>query len=310
MNGMLPKHKTLIAAMTAVLLLCACGWILLVRPRQQLVNEGIETLSRKRESLRKRGWPLDRERLEVLLEERRRILEGDGRALAGLNARSEQVLHHATSLFRPQIQSRFGSDELFVRNASNIDFREAFNQLQHRCAGEGIWLAPEVLNLSETASTPYTYQVLLQVWTLDRLVDLVLDHRLLVAAHGGVEVSAGRRRHPAAGISMRPVKAYYLSAGSRQPYLVEIPVHMRLEGDLADVRQFLGSLVTETDFIPPMHAEIYAADPGDDANRTDTGVLIQRVTLDVVCSSFFQFPFADEGSADPGNTGVRPPGGV
>lgn len=304
-----PRHRAL--ALVALLLaaLASCAWLFVVRPLRQGVEETAAALVEKRNSLRKRGWPLEPDHLASLLADRRRVLEGDGqRGDPGLTARSEQVLARATAMFRERVRKQFGTDETFLRNASNIDFQEALDALRRRCLAENIRLAPEVLNLSDETSTPYTYQLLLQVWTVDRLVDLVLDHRLRVGTDPGIRARAGDHEHPAAKIRVQQIKAYYTDSDSRQPYALEVPVQMTLRGEMGDVRRFLLALVTAPDFLPPVRFEFYAADPAEAGRGSGIEAQAAEVLLDVTCSAFFAFPQGGAQARDPGKPAAGSPG--
>jgi len=304
------KRQTLAVVMLLVAAACSLTWLLVVRPQRQRVVDGRGALAAKHTSLRQRGWTLERDKLERLLAERLRVLDGNGAGDPGLRLRSEQVRQHATSMLRDRIQKEFQSPEAFVRNASNIDFREAFTSLQRRLAEEGIWLAPEVLNLSEDSSVPYTYQLLLQVWTVGRLVDVVLENRLQVLADPKVRVRSGSGEKAAARIRVQPVEAYYLEGNSPVPTLLGIPVSLRLSGQLDDVRAFLLSLTAAGNFIPPVSVEIYAADPRARHGQGADGGAMARVEVDVTCSAFFAFPGGEVSAPAPGTAaaGARPGG--
>ena len=63
-----------------------------------------------------------------------------------------------------------------------------FNRLQQKLAARNIRLAPRVLHLAEDSSSPYTYQLMLQAWTLDLLTDLILDSGLRIRTDPAVTV--------------------------------------------------------------------------------------------------------------------------
>ena len=299
-------YRTLGASTLFVIVACWVSWFLLVRPLRQAVRDSREEVASKRRSLTKRGWPLQRQKLEGLLAERKRLLEGDGKDDPGLEARSEQVLYHATSMFRERIRQSFASELSFVKNASNIDFREAFNHLLRQAAAKNIWLSPKVLNLSEETSSPYTYQMLLQVWTVERLLDKVLDARLLVAAHESEKVKVGNYVHPAAKVEVQPIKAYYLTADGGQPYLLEVPVRLMLKGRINDVRNFLATLTAAPDFLPPMHVEILAEAPKPAKRKKEDETMgPDDVRMHVICSAFFAFPYGEIKKAEKKTKSVR-----
>lgn len=313
MSSMPYRYRVLAAVMLVVMVACLLVWLLGVRPYRVRAQEEREALVEKHKSLRQRGWTQDRESLERLLGERTRLLDGAGSGQPGLKLRAEQVRQYANAMFRERIQPAFPSSEAFVRHASNIDFREAFNALQRRFASEGIWAAPEILNLSEESSNQYTYQLLLQVWTLDRLADVILAHRLRVLTDPTVTVRAGGRDQPAARISLEPLMAYYLEPESPLPYLLGIPVRVRLQGDLARVREFLLALTAEGNFLPAVEVEVYADDPRALRRRPDDADRDSQVILDVTCSAFFVVPGGEAPPPSrpaPATTKSQPPEGV
>ena len=214
MSKVLPRHRLLAVIMLIAVALAALAWLVVVRPQRQQWRDGLKLLDEKRSALQRRGWTLDQAKLQQFLDSRMLVLDGNGAAEPGLKLRAEQVQQHAAAMFRERIQKGFQTPDGFVRNAANIDFREAFTDLQRRLAGDGIHLAPEVLHLSEDSSLPYTYQLLLQVWTLDRLVDLVLENHLQVMTDPKAKVRTATGELPAARITMQPIVAYYLEAAS------------------------------------------------------------------------------------------------
>jgi hypothetical protein len=293
MNQMLPRHRLLAVIMAIVAALAMLAYWAVVRPLRQQRGEGLALLDETRTELQRRGWPLDQEKLQQLLDSRTRALEGSGTAQPGLKLRAEQVQRHATSMFNQLVQKDFQTADGFVRNAANIDFREAFTDLQRRLAGEGIQLAPEVLRLAEDSSLPYSYQLLLQVWTLERLIDLVLENHLQVATDPKVKVRTGAGEQPAASITMQPIVAYCHEAASPLPYLLAVPVRVRLTGQIDEVRSFMLALTSTGNFLPPEHVELYAEDPRVQRTRTLENGGPGRVVLDLTCSSFFTFPGGD-----------------
>jgi hypothetical protein len=304
----MPRRRLLAAVMLVAAALAALAWLVVVRPQRQQRRDGLDLLAEKRKALQRRGWPLDQEKLQQLLDSRTRVLEGDGAGQPGLKLRAEQVQQHATAMFRQRLQEKddFKTADVFIRKASNIDFREAFNGLQKRLASDGILLVPELLHLAEDSSFPYTYQLLLQVWTLERAVELVRENRLQVLTDPKVKVRTDGGEQAAARITMQPIVAYYLEAGSPLPYLLAVPVRMHVAGQIDDVHAFILALTVAGNFLPPEHVEIYAEEPRIQCTRTPENGGPGRVVLDITCSGFFAFPGGDAAPlrAPPG---MKPP---
>ena len=68
----------------------------------------------------------------------------------------------------------------------------------------------------------------LQVWALERLMDLVLEHHLHVMADPKARVRTAGGEKAAARITVLSAVAYYLEEGSPVPSLLGIPLRLRL----------------------------------------------------------------------------------
>jgi hypothetical protein len=182
--------------------------------------------------------------------------------------------------------------------------------MQRRLAEQGIWVASEVLNLAEDTSVPYTYQLLLQVWTLERLMDLVLENHLRVVTDPTVRVRTGGGEKAAARIALQPLAAYYLEEGTPVPWLLGVPVRLRLAGQVGEVRAFVLSLTAAGSFLPAVNVEVYAVDPRTQRGGSPESGAAASVELDITCSGFFAFPGGDAPARAPAAGGATAPGGA
>jgi hypothetical protein len=88
-------------------------------------------------------------------------------------------------------------------------------------------------------------------------------------------------------------------------------VRLRLSGQVGEVREFVLSLTSAGNFLPPVNVELYAEDPRLAKGRPPESGGPGRVELDVTCSAFFAFPGGDAPARPPtGRAGGTGPGGA
>ncbi len=289
------QHRSLAALAIIVAVAAVAAYMFLIRPKWQAVSAAQAALGEKRKVLGETGWPLDSERLNRLLEDTRKKLDGpkgkkfeDPRTAIGTKNKSNLILRQATSMFAPKIEDIYHSSRVFIEEVSRLDYEEEFNALYQRLYSEGIILAGEVLGIDETTSSRETYQLVLQVWTLGALVDLALDHRLQVAKHPTITVTTENGQQPhASDLTVLPVRAYSLSEKDTEPYVLEFPLRMTLRGDLADFCAFVRALHDEGRFYPINHVELKAA-PSSRRSSADGDLTIDRIEAKVECCAFFR----------------------
>ena len=287
-----PRQHLILFGLTAAGLAVLAGiHLVLVRPLAGKVHADRNYIATTRNTLSKGGWPLDPERLDSLLEMKRLELEGTGkgdtaRDVTGMRNKSKLLLREATSTFKDRIQRYFENASDFVRDISRLDFQDEYNNLDQKLSGRNIFLAEDVLRLGEKTTSPHTYQLVLQVWTVDRLTELALNAGLQFqqVENAVVQDERGAGRRPAR-IQVQPVRAYASPTGDL--YLFEFPVRLGLTGSPDQVFQFLASLHGENTFLPVTRMEITAL-PGFRDDQRETAMGIAALAIDVECSSFFQ----------------------
>jgi hypothetical protein len=289
------QHKTLALCVILFLVAVLAVSLLVLRPRAQEVATAREEMTTLHGELEKTGWPLDSERLTRLLEETQRRLEGprgrtetDPRTAIGVRNRAEAVLRASTAMFDGRIKEFFGTPEDFVREVSRLDYQEEFNQLERRLHADDIILAEEMLGLGENTSSAFTYQLLLQIWTLDELLKLVTANRLRPVKDAKVTISTDTGRRQASKLTILPVRAYYLHMKDKEPYLLEMPVRMTLAGEANDVCGFLRALHGTGKFFPVSHLELSTENPALRRPGDDGVLRVGRVVVNIECSTFFR----------------------
>ena len=295
MRPLLPQHRRLSGAMIAVVACSLLAYLFLARPRSKDVADIRHALEDKQRRLARAGWPLDAERLEALDANMKRQLEGNSRRrpgtareATGTRSRAELVFREATSNFDSKVEELFGSTELFVKGVSRLDYEEEFSRLKQGLEAKGIFLAEEILNLGESTSSPYTYQLVLQVWTLDMLVNLALENQLQLVSAPGVSVASRAGEKRAAQVVVLPMRAYYLDRDDDEPYVLEFPVRMSLECRLHNLVEFLQCLHAEGRFLPVRHMELFTGYPGDQRCLENGHVRVEQLRVELECSTFFR----------------------
>ncbi len=275
MNAWSPQHRNL-AALAALLAAGSLGvYLVLLHP----LRRDVAALRQQSESLQQelsgKGWPLNATRLNLLFTE-------NSKALNRLKARSEQIISLATSMFDDRIVEFFGSREAFQGEVSRLDYQEEFSRIEQHLKGRGIILAEDVLNLSETTSSASTYQLVLQLWTAERLAALAVAHDLTPALAGTGAGATETKSRQASLLEVLPARAYFTSPQQETAYLLEFPVRLTLDGSLDNVRRFLAALHAGANFLPVSHLQLTKAVPPVEDLATD------RIRIRIECSSFYQ----------------------
>jgi len=287
------QHRNLAAIVGVVLVAFVVAYVLLIRPKQQEVartRTEMETLQTK---LVQKGWPLDSSRLDKLKEEK-------SKELVRFVKLSDEVLQDATRMFDPKITSLFENADNFRNNVSRLDYKEEFIQAEQHFRDQGVIFGEEVLKLSENSDSPYTYQLVLQLWTLRGLTDLALKYGLKPAVDPRVrtEGEAGAGSAPIAKLTVLPMRAYVSQPNEKEPYLLEFPVRMVLVGRLENLCNFLRALhgpyslvvppgakpadLPEHNFFPVSRLEVHKAMPSWGQPPAD------QIEADIQCSSFYR----------------------
>jgi hypothetical protein len=270
-----PPHRNLLA-IAIILVVCAFAYYYFVlRPNVSELARLRETVSVKRAELRRRSLTEDAKRLGLLLEQCQQRNQS-------LQQRSDQVLRRSTKMFAQKINHMYGSVQEFCDTASRLDFQEEFIEIERGFRDQGILMAPEVSGIGENTFSTQTYQLLLQLWTLEKVVNLATENHLATTrSNRFTALDDNGRPMPAAKIKVMPMLSYVLEEKGQIPYVLELPVQVRLEGSMANLRAFLIALQEGDNFLPVSRVELSKCLPRGGDSQAD------QVTIDLECSSFF-----------------------
>ena len=281
MKNWLKIHQILLAALLFAILAQAIVYFLVLSPKGEELEDLKADVDKLQERLRGSNWPLDAEKLERYLAALEKEYKGSQKDSA-LTARSAEALRLANATFLPKISSEYGNVEEFMSNVSRLDYQSEFNRVTTSLAEKEILLDPSVLNLNEDMPTPYIYQCMMQIWTVEKLVDLALTSGVAITTLPERRRGQGR----AASISVEPMQAYFLSPQNEQPYLLEFPVKLSIEGTLESCMGFIDRLADDGVFMPPRHFEIFALPPANNEAGEDGLFKSGSLRLNLVCPSY------------------------
>lgn len=297
-----PQHRTLAMVMTAVLILWAGCYVLVVRPRSTEASSERAGMEQLRMRLSKTGWPLRAEELRAALEDLEKRLGGrDGNG--GIKGTSAVLIRRSTEMFDPKIRELFGTRTNFIRSVSRLDYQEEFNRLQQKLSSEGVALSPEILKLGEDTSSPYTYQLVLQVWTVGFLTDMLRRHDLTYVTDSTRTTNIAGKTVPAALIEARPMRAYLADGQAKKPYLLEFPVKVTVIGSVDNLLRLLRDCISDDIFLPIRGLQVFTDNPSAEAYRQDGRIGVDRVRAEIECSAFFSL---DEPAGKDGGRGGEP----
>ena len=161
--------------------------------------------------------------------------------------------------------------------------------MQARFEQNGLYVCPEILNLSLTTKSKYSYQLLLQCWCVDMLVDLAGKSGLHFRKHDEIVATAlDGSRKPAALISVLPMTAYSLDVKKEAPpFLLEFPVRLGVEGTLEEIMAFLQSINVKGQFFGVRGFEILSPAPSKipSGKNAKTKDILQ---LNIECAAYLR----------------------
>ncbi len=294
------QHKTMAKVFALAVLGAVVAFIFLIRPLLEDVGIARQDVADSEAKLKKTGWTIDPERLGSLREEK-------DRELKRIKQLSEETLEQCTAMFTRRIGAFYDLTEDFRNAVSRLDFQSEYDDFDRKMRSRGVILAEQELGLGENTDSPYTYQLMLQLWTLEDLMDLALERRLMPSRDPKVRVATeGRKYLLASKLSVLPVRGYFLNAKDKEPYLLEIPIRMTLVGKVEDFCEFLRALhgqdpkTKKPRFYPISRMEIKKIVPTLAVRQLD------RIEVMVECSAFFRIgqkisgPTAEKVNVPPG----------
>lgn len=295
MNKFLPAHKITLVVLLVLLAVQAGLYFGLHRPRRLAVQTAEKELQRLQRRLSGKAWPQDGKKLQQILAEMKEALQGGG-GKPGLQQQSEKLLGQAGRMYDAKILEQYGSRNYFVTSVTRLDYQEEYNRLLLSLREQGINLSAQKLNLAEDSVSAYNYQLMLQLWTVDRICSLVTAAGLQVLTAETLQAerssargrrSAGVRSDPAACISVLPMQAYFQDEKSSAPYLLEFPVSLSLRGELAQLQAFVASMQSGDTFLVLKGFEIRALPPQELLADEDGRIRNGPMHFDLTCAGFF-----------------------
>jgi len=280
MNSLMPQHRILAIVAAVALVGYLLGQFFVCRPTAEHVAELEEIVTGKRKHLLQQGWPLDHGLLQQTQAEKRRAAET-------LKQRKTDVFDRVVAAFNERIVSLHETRHHFRTQVSRLYFQEEFTRIESKFNARGIVFDERILHLHEDAAWPYTYQMVLQLWTLEASLDRALQHNLQPImtpipnsqVHRPDQPDAERPR--ASAVSVLAPVAYILDAQPGSPYLLEFRVRFTLQGNLNDLLAFLHETQTGQPFIAVDRIEIRAFPP------TTADASPNTVCTDLQCSTIF-----------------------
>jgi len=306
------QHRMLLTALMVMVIAVIALYFFVLRPQA----ESVEDIRAERDGLLKdlaaltkeTPYPLDVPRLKTMVESAKSKLNGTTRKRpdgteynTGLVARASDVLEHATGMFDDRIKREYTEINTFMSQVSRIVYRDELDELTRRLAGRQIVLDPEVLGIGEDTEEEETYQLLLKVWTIDRIVSVLTEKNDLHIIHRQLERTGGTPavRNPfglgggrsAAEITVLPTRPYILRREDKTPYVLEFPVRVRVQGTLSTVCNAIRDLQTDGNFLTVNRISLEIENPMGMAQRQpgDDGWLRTRnVSVMLEISSYFR----------------------
>ncbi len=221
MSNLPVSHRYSIIAALAALLAYAGLHLWLLRPAGEEAGQAAAAVEQKQKMLAKKGWKLDHDRLVRMLDDQRRRDHN-------LSQRQEALISRTTTGFDSRLAPVYGTRANFLSHVSRLDYQEEYHRIRQELQGRGAKLDPAALGLAENTVAPSTSQLVLQLWTVETVVEAVLDAGLKVAKDGA-----------AAMVSAQPVQALFAAPPPAAPMLLKLGVVLTVEGSAAELSGFL-----------------------------------------------------------------------
>lgn len=260
-----------LAVLLALVIASAVAYFFLLRPKamevEDIRSERDSLLKELADMTKETPYPLDAVRLETMAENAKRKLDGvtqknpDGSEFNnGLITRSRQVLERATGMFDERIKREYTDIATFMNQVSRIVYRDELDELKRRLSAKNIFLDEEVLGIGEDTADEETYLLMLKVWTIDRLVNVLVEKNGLaiesrrLAPKAGAAIPRGPFGLGGGGrnvseITVLPTRFYILHKDDRAPYVMELPIRVRLQGPLPTICNAIRDMQSNGNFL-------------------------------------------------------------
>jgi len=276
------QHQNVLKVLGLLALGAIAGFFFLIRPLREEVLIAREETAEKQAKLQKSGWFIDSERLESLRKQRQREVEK-------IDQIAQDVINRATNMFTKRITAFYGPNEDFRDAVTRLDFQMEYDKFEQKMRAHRIVLAEEKLGMGPNTESPYVYQLLLHLWTLDAIMDMALANKLAVVPDRSVRVPReGAGAAFASDITALPVRAYFLNSSDKEPFVLEFPVRITFRGSVENFCNFVRALhglnpdTKQQRFFPIVHMELHKTPPSPRTPANDA------VVVTVECSAFYR----------------------
>lgn len=287
------EHKKMLTITLFIAVVAIFLYYFFIQPIATDVNSKKSIIADKKSKLSKTKWPLDVQRLTKLLEMKHNELVGTNstkfaKDATGIKQRANLVLSESTKMFDNRIKKLFKEPADFLDEASRLDYQEEFNMVEDVLATRGIFVAEEVLNLSEDTNSAHIYQLILQIWGVDFLTKIVSENQMRFAKSDITVKNVNGKMIKVSKIKVMPVKKCFLYESSGV-YLYEFPYKIVLHGKASNLNKLLSSLQKEGNFIPVSNFQIFVPPL---LIKRGSSIYIEpgTMTVELVCSFFFRKP--------------------
>ena len=283
------QHRILAYVNLGLLALAFLLWFVLVGPQQNTVN-GLKTnVEATLKTLADTGMPTDRDALndakikidnELLkIRKNKETLMQDCTVLL-VNRVMEEARTDQTSHFTDVASFVAGTGELHSR------YRKEFKELQQKFLS---WQIPlpkkEILGVYEDSLIDKdnhctAWQLILKLWSVEAAVEMARESGLYIQP---VSFTDGTMCITAGGI-----RAYTLgSGGDVTPWLIEVPVQLKVKGTAKQIRDFLAKTRNKATFMPLSGFEMRLACPNPPRIGQDGRLeLVNYLATIEVCAFF------------------------
>ncbi|MCF7854107.1 MAG: hypothetical protein K9N51_04855 [Candidatus Pacebacteria bacterium] len=274
MNTMNRQHILLGVAGLAIVLYLAV-YLMFAHPLARDVKAYRNRVDTKRNALRGSGWPLNYEALQ-------KIADTTERKRAAAERHKNALLDRTTSLFRERILRLYETPLHFQNQVSRLDYQEEFYRIERKLTEHGIKLDRDILGISEESVRPQTYQLVLQLWTLEAITDAMTAHNLRPLPARGRTNTEGRAAKGTNGAALTVLEpeTFYLKGADDKPYLLHFAVRLEVEGAVQDVYRFLATAHTDNAFFTVTQMELHKALP----EKQNTADLVEAA---LECGAFY-----------------------
>ncbi len=274
------RNRRLFVACAVAVAVLVIWNLFFISPLRRNYRNMRNTVRQKEAQLDAAGWPKDEQALIRQLDMAMKTLNGDEeQALQGLTQVTEDIIDLASATFRERIEmSNPDGIVAFMDSVTKIDYKLLYDNVAAEFAKHGVTLDATYFGLADDSQEPI-WRMIFKLWTAEELVTLAAkNHLTIVSDENGI-----------AKVRALSPKCYALTDGEdADPYLLEFPVRITVEGASYDLLSFINDLQSEQRFMPVKQISVRTTPPAIPAAGGDVAVATLRSTL--TCSSFFKLP--------------------